>query len=99
MTTPPIDWLGPTPWETVAAAFAEQCPDGYPMQLVGEDAEVATSVINQGIDSRLTAVTFSPGARPSTSRSGPTAACCGTGPAAPTRTTSSGCWARVNPLP
>ncbi len=55
---PPIDWLGETPWETIAAAYDEQCPDGYPMQLTGEDAEVATEAVNQGIDSRLEAVTF-----------------------------------------
>lgn len=55
--TPPVDWVGPTPWEDIAKAFDEQTPDGYPMQLVGDDAEAATAAVNQGIDPRLEAVT------------------------------------------
>ena len=54
----PIDWLGPTPWEDIAAAYDEQCPEGFPVELVGDDAEIAQMAVNQGIDSRLEAVSF-----------------------------------------
>ena len=57
---PPIDWLGPTPWEDIAAAYDEQCPEGFSLVLPhgSEDVEIATLAINQGIDSRLEAVSF-----------------------------------------
>lgn len=62
----PVDWVGSTPWEQIRDAFNEQCPEGYPMQLVGEAAEVTIEVVNQGIDSRIEVVTFSesPGWKP-----------------------------------
>jgi hypothetical protein len=56
----PNDWLGPTPWEEIAAAFDAQCPEGFPMQLPygSEDVNIAMAAVNQGIDSRLEAVSF-----------------------------------------
>jgi hypothetical protein len=56
--TPPIDWLGETPWEEISDAYDNQCPEGYNMQLMGEDAEVAAAAVGQGIDSRLEAISF-----------------------------------------
>jgi len=57
---PPIDWLGPTPWEEIAAAFDKQCPAGFKMELPygSKDSQVAMAAVNQGIDSRLEAVSF-----------------------------------------
>jgi hypothetical protein len=53
----PVDWVGSTPWEQIRDAFNEQCPEGFPMELVGEEGKVAEKVINVGIDARLEAVT------------------------------------------
>jgi hypothetical protein len=69
---PPIDWPGETPWETIAAAYDEQCPDGYAVQLVGDDAEIVTAAVNQGIDSRLEAISFMEGGEPGWENTHPT---------------------------
>tara|TARA_Y100000034_G_C6900945_1_gene416697 strand:+ start:1621 stop:2004 length:384 start_codon:yes stop_codon:yes gene_type:complete len=70
---PPIDWLGPTPWETIARAYDEQCPEGFPAELPAGDpsTEIAIAAINQGIDSRLEAVTFTPQGSPEWRSAGP----------------------------
>jgi hypothetical protein len=49
--------FGKTPKSAIRKALQVQCPDGYPMQLVGRDREALTRVVNQGIDSHLEAVT------------------------------------------
>lgn len=50
--------FGPTPKETITAAAVAQCPNGYPMTIKskGEWSAIA-SAWNQGIDSRLEAIT------------------------------------------
>jgi hypothetical protein len=50
---------GQTPPEVIEAALNQQCPNGYPMELVGEDREALTRVVNKGIDAHLEAVTSS----------------------------------------
>lgn len=58
----PHDWVGPTPWEDIKAAFEERCPDGmFGMRLQDRhETFVATMAWNQGIDSRLEAITKPP---------------------------------------
>jgi len=49
--------FGTTSEATIRDALAEECGDrAYPMELVGEDAEALRKVVNEGIDSHLTAV-------------------------------------------
>jgi hypothetical protein len=56
MNTGPITF-GSTPDQTIRQALAKECGGrNYSMSLVGEDADVVRSVVNQGIDSHLTAV-------------------------------------------
>lgn len=57
MSFVPTDWPCPTSWEDIATAFAKTCHTGrYPMELVGEDAQLAVEVWDQGIDARLEAI-------------------------------------------
>jgi hypothetical protein len=60
----PRNWVGPTPWEDIKAAF-ERVPQGmYTMELSAPaDVAAAKQAWSQGIDSRLEAITS-----PSTSR-------------------------------
>jgi hypothetical protein len=53
----PVDWPLPIPWETIRDAFLKHTPEGFPMQLVGEDAEAYTAAHEQCIDPRLEAMT------------------------------------------
>ena len=54
----PTDWHCDISWERIKAAFEKLCPEGfYRMELVGQDQEIAQDVWNQGIDSRLEAIT------------------------------------------
>ena len=41
--------------ETPKEVILERCPKPYPMQLVGEEAELVERLVNQGIDSHLQA--------------------------------------------
>jgi hypothetical protein len=50
---------GTTPDRVIRKALEHECPNGYKMELVGEDREVVTRLVNQGIDSRLEAITKS----------------------------------------
>ena len=63
----PHDWVGPTPWEDIKAAFEVACPRGKYLMEISDpaDIKVVTTVWNQGIDSRLEAIT-----RPSTAKWG-----------------------------
>ena len=58
----PHDWVGPTPWEDIKAAFEVRCPRGQYQVLLedGDEVGAAVEIWNQGIDSRLEAI-----ARPS----------------------------------
>ena len=49
--------IGTTPEGAIRDALAKECSErAYSMELVGKDAETLRKVVNEGIDSHLTAV-------------------------------------------
>jgi hypothetical protein len=51
--------FGTTPETVIAKAFSQQGSETFEMSLIGWDANAMQAVVNEGIDSRLTAVTNS----------------------------------------